>query len=91
MQVCFLVFIPHSPRFLYTKKRDAEAEASLRILRRVKDVSIEAQMIHDAVHETALKQVSFKDTMKLLLTRTMLKHLVISVGMVVFMQLSGTQ
>ncbi|XP_075986737.1 facilitated trehalose transporter Tret1-like [Anticarsia gemmatalis] len=81
------IFLPESPAYLMSQGKFHEAKAALRYFRGIdNDIDSELKALREHLRNSARNRVTFK---QLLTTRSTVKALVVSFGLMIFQQLSG--
>ncbi|CAD5169659.1 unnamed protein product [Musa acuminata subsp. malaccensis] len=90
-QFILMLFLPESPRWLYRKRMEEEAEAILRKIYPANEVEGEVQALKESVEAEIQAEGSSKkiNLIKLLKTKTVRRGLVAGVGLQVFQQFVG--
>ncbi|URE05091.1 PPR repeat, partial [Musa troglodytarum] len=90
-QFILMLFLPESPRWLYRKRREEEAEAILRKIYPANEVEGEIQALKESVEAEIREEGSSEkiNLIKLLKTKTVRRGLVAGVGLQVFQQFVG--
>ncbi|CAL9093464.1 unnamed protein product [Musa textilis] len=90
-QFILMLFLPESPRWLYRKRREEEAEAILRKIYPANEVEGEIQALKESVEAEIREEGSSEkiNLIKLLKTKTVRRCLVAGVGLQVFQQFVG--
>lgn len=90
-QFILMLFLPESPRWLYRKRMEEEAEAILRKIYPANEVEGEVQALKESVEAEIQEEGSSEkiNLIKLLKTKTVRRGLVAGVGLQVFQQFVG--
>lgn len=81
------IFLPESPAYLMSQGKFHQAKAALRYFRGIdNDIDSEIKALKEYLRSTAKNRVTFK---QLLSTRSTVKALVMSFGLMIFQQMSG--
>lgn len=90
-QFILMLFLPESPRWLYRKRMEEEAEAILRKIYPANEVEGEVQALKESVEAEIQAEGSSEkiNLIKLLKTKTVRRGLVAGVGLQVFQQFVG--
>lgn len=90
-QFILMLFLPESPRWLYRKRMEEEAEAILRKIYPANEVEGEVQALKESVEDEIQAEGSSEkiNLIKLLKTKTVRRGLLAGVGLQVFQQFVG--
>lgn len=81
------IFLPESPAYLLSQGKFHEAKAALRYFRGIdNDIDSEIKELRESLRNSVKNRVTFK---QLFSTRSTLKALIVSFGLMIFQQLSG--
>ncbi|XP_010923820.1 probable inositol transporter 2 isoform X1 [Elaeis guineensis] len=91
LQFILMIFLPESPRWLYRRRREEEAESIMRKIYPAHEVDGELRALKESVEaeieeEGSSEKINF---MKLLKTKTVRRGLIAGVGLQVFQQFVG--
>ncbi|XP_072952490.1 probable inositol transporter 2 [Typha angustifolia] len=91
LQFILMLLLPESPRWLYRKRREEEAEAILRKIYTTDEVEREIQELKESVEAEIKEEGSSEriNLIKLLKTKTVRRGLVAGVGLQIFQQFVG--
>ncbi|XP_039140695.1 probable inositol transporter 2 isoform X1 [Dioscorea cayenensis subsp. rotundata] len=91
LQFILMLLLPESPRWLYRKRREAEAEAIMRKIYPAQEADKEIQALKDSI-EAEIKEEGSSEKInitKLLKTKTVRRGLIAGVGLQIFQQFVG--
>ncbi|XP_063542025.1 facilitated trehalose transporter Tret1-like isoform X1 [Cydia strobilella] len=81
------IFLPESPAYYMTQGKNAEAKAAMRYFRGIdNDIDSELKALKEQIRNYARNRVTFKQLLK---SRSTLKALFVSFGLMIFQQMSG--
>lgn len=91
LQIVLMIFLPESPRWLYRKGREEEANAILRKIYPADEVESEIQDLKESIEKQVKEEGSSEkiNLVKLFKTRTVRRGLYAGVGLQIFQQFVG--